>query len=188
MTSKTYTVNFVEPIRHPQVQITLKHDDKSGYHIAMIGDNPYGIQVDFGVSLELKGKSSFYHEEEDYWWRTPEYKYLTETDKQTISTSGTNTSVNLTDRDGIAKRITSQWETSYIWASVSTPGGGEDSGNDYTYLSGSTPSFYQIYQENLSITVNGEKISGITLKVTNEIGKMTLNGKESLSGTISISL
>ena len=188
MTPKSYAVSFVEPVRHPQLQVTLKHDDDSGYHIAMIGDNPYGIQLDFAVSLELKGMSSFYHEEEDYWWRTPEYKYLTETDKQTISTFGTNTSVNLTDRDGIAKKITSQWETSYIWASVSTPGGGEDSGNDYTYISGSTPSFYQIYQEKLSITVNGEAISGVTLKITNEIGKMTLNDKESISGTISITL
>ena len=96
--------------------------------------------------------------------------------------------VNLTDRDGIAKKITSQWETSYIWASHSTPGGGEDSGEDYSYISGSQPAFYHICKEVLAIDITGENVPGITLKVTNEIGKMTLNGNESTSGTTSITL
>lgn len=188
MTDKSYTVLFNEPIRHPQLEVTLRHDDKSGYHVATIGDNPYGIQIDFNVFLEIKGKASYYYEEEDFWYKTPDYSYITETDEQNISDNGTNRTVNLTDRDGIAKKITSQWETSYIWTNISTPGGGEDSGNDYSFISGSQPSFYKIYQENLSIMVSGEKMPGITLKVTNEIGKMKLNGKDSSSGTVSIPL
>ena len=96
--------------------------------------------------------------------------------------------VNLTDRDGIAKKITSQWETSYIWSSHSTPGGGEDSGEDYSYISGSTPAFYQICREDLSIDISGEKVSGVTLKITNQIGTMTLNGKSNSSGTTNITL
>lgn len=188
MTDKSYTIDFQEPVRYPELLVTLVHDNDSGYHVAMIGDNPYGIKVDFTVYLELKGKSSYYHEEEDFWRKKPEYSYITETDEQNISDSGTNCSVNLINRDELAKTVTSQWETSYIWTNISTPGGGEDSGTDYSFISGSTPSFYQIYQENLSITVSGEAISGVTLKITNEIGKMTLNDKESISGTISIPL
>ena len=188
MTAKQYDIDFQEPIRHPEIPITLSHDKTTGYHVATIGYNPYGIRIDFGVFLELTGESSFYHEEEDFWWRSPEHKYITEKDERTVSETGSDCSVNLTERDGIAKKITSQWETSYIWSSHSTPGGGEDSGEDYTYISGSTPAFYHICKEVLAIDITGEVVPGITLKVTNEIGKMTLNGKESISGTISITL
>jgi hypothetical protein len=45
--------------------------------VAIIGDNPYSIRIDFSVFLEITGKSSFYHDEEDFWWRTPESKYIT---------------------------------------------------------------------------------------------------------------
>ena len=188
MTAKQYDVDFQEPIRHPEIRITLSHDKTTGYHVATIGYNPYGIRIDFGVFLELTGESSFYHEEEDFWWRRPEHKYITEKDERTVSETGSECSVNLTERDGIAKKITSQWETSYIWASHSTPGGGEDSGEDYSYISGSTPAFYHICKEVLAIDITGEVVPGITLKVTNEIGTMTLNGKESTSGTTSITL
>ena len=188
MTAKQYDIDFQEPIRHPEIPITLSHDKTTGYHVATIGYNPYGIRIDFGVFLELTGESSFYHEEEDFWWGRPEHKYITEKDERTLSEAGSECSVNLTDRDGIAKKITSQWETSYIWASHSTPGGGEDSGEDYSYISGSQPAFYHICKEVLAIDITGENVPGITLKVTNEIGKMTLNGNESTSGTTSITL
>ena len=188
MTAKQYDIDFQEPIRHPEIPTTLSHDKTTGYHVATIGYNPYGIRIDFGVFLELTGESSFYHEEEDFWWRRPEHKYITEKDERTVSETGSDCSVNLTDRDSIAKKITSQWETSYIWASHSTPGGGEDSGEDYSYISGSQPAFYHICKEVLAIDITGENVPGITLKVTNEIGKMTLNGNESTSGTTSITL
>ena len=188
MTSKQYDIDFQEPIRHPEIPVTLSHDKTTGYHVAIIGYNPYGIRIDFSILLELKGKSSFYHEEEDFWWGRPEYKYITEKDERALSETGSDCSVNLTDRDGIAKKITSQWETSYIWASHSTPGGGEDSGESFSYLSGSQPAFYKICNETLRIDITGEEVPGITLKITNEIGKMTLNGEESTSGTTSITL
>ena len=188
MTEKQYSIDFQEPIRHPEIPVTLSHDKTTGYHVANIGYNPYGIRIDFDIFLELKGQSSFYHEEEDFWWRSPEYKYITEKDERTLSETGSDCSVNLTDRDGIAKKITSQWETSYIWSSHSTPGGGEDSGEDYSYISGSTPAFYQIYYESFSIDISGEAVPGVTLNITNSIGKMTLNGQASTSGTTSITL
>ena len=188
MTSKQYSIDFKEPVRFPDLPVTLTHDKTTGYHVAVIGYNPYGIRIDLDIFLELKGQSSFYHEEEDFWWRRPEYKYITEKDERTVSETGSDCTVNLTDRDGIAKKITSQWETSYIWASVSTPGGGEDSGNDYSYISGSTPAFYQIYYESFSIDISGEQLPGVSLKINNGIGKMTLNGKESTSGVTTIPL
>ena len=188
MTDKEYTLKFTEPVRHPNLDVTLEHDTESGYHVAIIGSNPYGIRIDFSVLLEITGKSSFYHDEEDFWWRTPESKYITEKDERIISEAGSDCLVNLTDRDGIAKKITSQWETSYIWASHSTPGGGEDSGEDYTYVSGTQPAFYYICSETLNIDISAEALPGVTMKITNNIGKMTLNGESSTSGTTSIEL
>ena len=188
MTEKEYTIKFTEPVRHPNIDITLEHDTESGYHVAIIGDNPYSIKIDFSIFLELKGQTSFFHEEDDFWRRTPEYKYITEKDERSISEAGSDCLVNLTDRDGIAKKITSQWETSYIWASHSTPGGGEDSGEDYSYISGTQPAFYYIYSETLNIDISAEALPGVTMKITNNIGKMTLNGESSTSGTTSIEL
>ena len=188
MTDKEYTLKFTEPVRHANLDVTLEHDTESGYHVAVIGDNPYSIKIDFSIFLELKGQTSFFHEEDDFWRRTPEYKYITEKDERSISEAGSDCLVNLTDRDGIAKKITSQWETSYIWASHSTPGGGEDSGEDYTYISGTQPAFYYIYSEILNIDISAEALPGVTMQITNNIGKMTLNGESSTSGTTSIAL
>lgn len=190
MTTKEYSVEFTEPVRHPALDITLSHDDKSGYHVAQIGPNPYSIQVDISADLELKGKASYYpsHDEDAYWYRNPYYDYLTEQDSASLSESEGDKTVNIIGRDGMAEKITSKWVTSYIWASHSTPGGGEDSGYDSTFISGSQPAFYQIYSEVLNIGISAEAVPGVTLNITNSIGKMTLNGQSSTSGTTSITL
>ena len=43
-------------------------------------------------------------------------------------------------------------------------------------------------KEELKIDISGEKVSGVTIRVKNEIGAMTLNGKSNSSGTTNISL
>ncbi len=190
MTEKEYEVTFTEPVRHPTMSITLAHDEDSGYHIAKVGANPYAIQFKISANLEIKGKSSYYpsYDEDAYWWRNPYYSYLTEKKDVTISDSEGDKTINIIDRDSLVEKITSRWETSYIWATHSTPGGGEDSGEDYSYISGSHPSFYQIYSEVLNINISAESIPGVTLNITNDIGTMTLNGHSSSSGTTSITL
>ena len=190
MTVKEYTLKFTEPVRHPNLDITLAHDDKSGYHVAKVGSNPYSIQVDISADLEIKGKAAYYpsDDEDAYWWGRPHYKYLTEQDSASLSEYEGDKTVNLLDRDGMAEKITSKWVTSYIWGSHSTPGGGEDSGYDSTFITGTQPAFYQIYSEVLNIDISAEALPGVTLNISNNIGKMTLNGESSTSGTISIAL
>ncbi|MBO5499173.1 MAG: hypothetical protein J5990_07235, partial [Bacteroidales bacterium] len=51
-------VNFSEPVRHPYLDITLKHNGNSGKHYAEIGDNPYDISLKFVTSLTLKGQTT----------------------------------------------------------------------------------------------------------------------------------
>ena len=190
MTDKEYEITFTEPVRHPTLDIMLAHDDKSGYHLAKVGPNPYSIQVDISADLEIKGKVAYYpsHDEDAYWYRNPYYDYLTEQGSATLSESEGDKTINIIDRDGMAEKITSKWVTSYIWGSHSTPGGGEDSGYDSTFITGTQPSFYQIYSEVLKINISAEALPGVTMKITNNIGKMTLNGESSTSGTISIAL
>ena len=190
MTDKEYEITFTEPVRHPTLDIMLAHDDKSGYHVAKVGPNPYSIQVDISADLEIKGKVAYYpsHDEDAYWYRNPYYDYLTEQGSATLSESEGDKTINIIDRDGMVEKITSRWVTSYIWGSHSTPGGGEDSGYDSTFITGTQPSFYQIYSEVLKINISAEALPGVTMKITNNIGKMTLNGESSTSGTISIAL
>ena len=190
MTDKEYSVKFTEPVRHPTLDITLAHDDKSGYHVAKVGSNPYSIQVDISADLEIKGKAAYYpsDDEDAYWWGRPHYKYLTEQDSASLSEYEGDKTVNILDRDGMAEKITSKWVTSYIWGSHSTPGGGEDSGYDSTFITGTQPAFYQIYSEVLNIDISAEALPGVTLNISNNIGKMTLNGQASSSETFSITL
>jgi hypothetical protein len=66
--------------------------------------------------------------------------------------------------------------------------GGEDSGREWYEVTGSERSYYVLKEETLKIDISGEKVSGVTLRVTNNIGKMTLNGKASSSGLTQINL
>lgn len=190
MTDKVYSVKFTEPVRHPNLDITLEHDSKSGYHVAKIGPNPYSILVEISADLEIKGKVSYYpsSDEDAYWWGRPYYKYLTEQKSVDLSESQGDRAVDILDRDGMAENITSRWETSFIWKGGTTGGDGENSGEEYSYISGSFPAFYQIYSEVLKIDICAEPLPGVTLNITNNIGKMTLNEKDSTSGTTSIPL
>ena len=190
MTDKEYTVKFTEPVRHPNLDITLEHDSESGYHVAKIGPNPYSILVEISSDLEIKGKVSYYpsDDEDAYWWGRPYYKYLTQQKSVDLSESQGDRAVDILDRDGMAESITSRWETSFIWKGGTTGGDGENCGEDYSYISGSFPAFYRIYSEILKMDISAEALPGVTLNITNNIGKMTLNGKESTTGTINITL
>ena len=190
MTDKEYTVKFTEPVRHPNLDITLEHDSESGYHVAKIGPNPYSILVEISADLEIKGKVSYYpsDDEDAYWWGRPYYKYLTQQKSVDLSESQGDRTVDILDRDGMAESITSRWETSFIWKGGTTGGDGENCGEDYSYISGSFPAFYRIYSEILKMDISAEALPGVTLNITNNIGKMTLNGKESTTGTTSITL
>ena len=110
-------------------------------------------------------------------------------DSNTASGIYGGNSVTLIDRDALAAKLTSSYEMSVIIEYRYDPGsGGEDSGREWYEVTGSTRAYYVIKEETLKIDVTGEKVSGVTLRVTNNIGKMTINGKSSTSGTTNISL
>ena len=67
-------------------------------------------------------------------------------------------------------------------------GDGECVGIDEYRCTGQERSYYKITKEDLKIDINGEKVTGVTLRVKNQIGTMTLNGKSNNSGTTNISL
>ena len=191
----TYTiqkesVSYNEPVRHPYLDITLKYNENSGKHIAEIGDNPYDISLKFVTSLTLKGQTTIAIYDSRYWGETRyETKTKTMSDSNTASGIYGGNSVTLIDRDALVTKLTGSYEMSDVVEYFYDPGyGGEDSGREWYEKTGTERKYYSLKEEILKIDISGEKVSGVTLRVKNQIGSMTLNGKSNSSGTTSISL
>jgi hypothetical protein len=98
-------------------------------------------------------------------------------------------SVTLIDRDALVTKLTGSYEISDIVEYFYDPGyGGEDSGREWYEKTGTERAYYVLKEETLKIDVSGEEVTGVTLRIKNLIGAMTLNGKSNTSGTTSISL
>ena len=191
----TYTVekgsvSYSEPVRHPYLDITLKYNENSGKHIAEIGSNPYDISLKFVTSLTLKGQTTIAIYDSSYWGETRyETKTKTMSDSNTASGIYGGNSVTLIDRDALVTKLTGSYEMSDVVEYFYDPGsGGEDSGREWYEVTGTERKYYVLKEETLKIDISGEKVSGVTLKVTNKIGAMTLNGKSNSSGTTNINL
>ncbi len=191
----TYTiqkesVSYNEPVRHPYLDITLKYNENSGKHIAEIGDNPYDISLKFVTSLTVKGQTTIAIYDSRYWGETRhETKTKTMSDSNTASGIYGGNSVTLIDRDALVTKLTGSYEMSDVVEYFYDPGyGGEDSGREWYEKTGTERKYYNLKEETLKIDISGEKVSGVTLRVKNQIGSMTLNGKSNSSGTTSISL
>ena len=191
----TYTVekesvSYNEPARHPYLDITLKYNKNSGKHIAEIGSNPYDISLKFVTSLTVKGQTTIAIYEPGYWNETRyETKTKTMSDSNTASGIYGGNSVTLIDRDALVTKLTGSYEMSDVIEYFYDPGsGGEDSGREWYQVTGTERKYYVLKEETLKIDISGEKVSGVTLRVKNQIGKMTLNGKSNSSGTTNISL
>ena len=184
------SVSYNEPVRHPYLDITLKYNENSGKHIAEIGSNPYDISLKFVTSLTLKGQTTIAIYDSSYWGETRyETKTKTMSDSNTASGIYGGNSVTLIDRDALVTKLTGSYEMSDVVEYFYDPGsGGEDSGREWYEVTGTERKYYVLKEETLKIDISGEKVSGVTLRVTNKIGAMTLNGKSSSSGTTSIAL
>ena len=191
----TYTVekgsvSYNEPVRHPYLDITLKYNENSGKHIAEIGSNPYDISLKFVTSLTLKGQTTIAIYDSSYWGETRyETKTKTMSDSNTASGIYGGNSVTLIDRDALVTKLTGSFEMSDVVEYFYDPGsGGEDSGREWYEVTGTERKYYVLKEETLKIDISGEKVSGVTLRITNNIGQMTINGKSSSSGTTNVSL
>ena len=191
----TYTVekesvSYNEPVRHPYLDITLKYNENSGKHYAEIGDNPYDISLKFVTSLTLKGQTTIAIYDSNVWGETRyETKTKTMSDSNTASGIYGGNSVTLIDRDALVTKLTGSYEMSDVIEYFYDPGsGGEDSGREWYEVTGTERKYYVLKEEKLKIDISGEKVSGVTLRVKNQIGTMTLNGKSNSSGTTNITL
>ena len=189
-TVESTSVNYSEPVRHPYLDIKLKYNENSGKHYAEVGDNPYEISLKFVTSLTLKGQTTICKYDYSVWGeKRYETKTKTMSDSNTASGIYGGNSVTLIDRDALATKLTGSYEMSDIVEYMYDPGyGGEDSGREWYEVTGSERKYYVIKEETLKVDVTGEKVSGVTLRITNNIGQMTLNGKSSASGTTNIAL
>ena len=190
-TTQTNKMSYNEPVRHPYLDITLKHNDQNGRHEAVMGDNPYGIELTLKTFLTLTGKCTYCTSTYEYYYSDITYASKTKlmSDNSTSTRSYDDTTVSLIDRDGLAAKMTSSYEMSNKVEYFYDPGsGGEDSGREWWEKTGTERAYYVITKEELKIDITGEKVSGVTIRVKNEIGAMTLNGTSNSSGTTNISL
>ena len=189
-TVENSSVNYSEPVRHPYLDIILKYNENSGKHIAEICENPYDISLKFVTSLTVKGQTTVAIYDSRYWGETRyETKTKSMSDSNTASGIYGGNSVTLIDRDALVTKLTGSYEMSDIVEYFYDPGsGGEDSGREWYDKTGTERAYYSLKEETLNIDITGEMVSGVTLRVTNKIGKMTLNGRSNSSGTTSISL
>ena len=184
------SVNYSEPVRHPYIDITLKHNDSNGKHYMEIGSNPYDIELSFKTSLTITGKSTYCTSTYEYYYSDITYASKTKTLSDSNSSSGIygGDSVTLIDRDALALKMTSSYEMSNIMTYFPGDGDGECVGIDEYRCTGQERAYYKITKEDLKIDITGEKVPGVTLRIKNNIGAMTLNGKSNSSGTTNISL
>ena len=189
-TVESTSVNYSEPVRHPYLDIKLKYNENSGKHYAEIGENPYDISLKFITSLSLKGQTTIAIYDPNVWGETRyETKTKTMSDSNTASGIYGGNSVTLIDRDALVTKLTGSYEMSDIVKYCYDPGyGGEDSGREWYEVTGTERKYYILKEETLKVDVSGEKVTGVTLRITNNIGQMTINGKSSASGTTNITL
>lgn len=189
-TVESTKVGYSEPVRHPYLDITLKHNENNGKHYAEIGDNPYDIELSFKTSLTITGKSTYCTSTYEYYYSDITYASKTKTlsDSNTVSDIYGGDSVFLIDRDALALKMTNSYEMSNIMTYYPGEGDGECVGIDEYRCTGQERAYYKITKEELKIDISGEKVTGVTLRIKNQIGAMTLNGKSNSSGTTNISL
>jgi hypothetical protein len=96
--------------------------------------------------------------------------------------------VTLIDRDILAAKMTGSYETSNVMTYFPGGGDGECVEQDSWQKTGIERKFYTITQEKLEIHVEGEKVTGVTLRLNNTIGEMILNGNASDLGRTEIAL
>ena len=189
-TTQKESVSYNEPVRYPYLDITLKYNENSGKHIAEIGDNPYDISLKFVTNLTLKGQTTICKYDSSVWGEK-RYETKTKTMSDSNSSSGIygGNSVTLIDRDALVTKLTGSYEISDVVEYFYDPGyGGEDSGREWYEKTGTERAYYVLKEESLKIDITGEKVTGVTLRVKNQIGTMTLNGKSNNSGTTNITL
>ena len=184
------SVSYNEPVRHPYIDINLKYNSSSGKHYAEIGSNPYDISLQFVTSLTLKGQTTVcIYDSSIYGEKRYETRTKTMSDSNTSSGIYGGNSVTLIDRDALVTKLTGSYESSDVVEYFYDPGsGGEDSGREWYAKTGTERAYYVLKEETLKVSVSGEKVTGVTLRITNNIGQMTINGKSSGSGTTSIAL
>ena len=184
------SVSYNEPVRHPYIDINLKYNENSGKHYAEIDSNPYDISLKFVTSLTLKGQTTVCKYDSSVWGeKRYETKTKTMSDSNTASGIYGGNSVTLIDRDALVTKLTGSYEMSDIVEYFYDPGyGGEDSGREWYEKTGTERAYYVLKEEILKIDISGEKVPGVTLRIKNNVGAMTLNGKSNSSGTTNISL
>lgn len=167
---------FSEPLRYSGLDVEISRSPSTGKTRFMVRSNPYGLSVAVRDSLVVKGKCDYhvcatYEDIVDY---KTEYREICDVAAIGRFVPVTGRWYDLTDSQGKETLMTSQSIANSTWESRWSNTG--EGGWDY-YQVADGLSYFKIESSTHHMTVDFEKLLGVSVNITNSERDVVINGK-----------
>lgn len=172
--TKEMEVKFTEPLRQPNLDMSIERSTSTGRTRFKITSNPYNLSVSVYDSLVVKGRCDYHvcSYIEDHTENKTAYKEMCDIAEIDRFVPVVGTWYNLTDTQTKEDIITSQFMENSKWSGSWSNTG--DGGFEYIKVSDGY-SYFKIESSTHHLQVDFEKLDGITVNVTNSERDVILN-------------
>lgn len=172
--TKEMEVKFTEPLRQPNLDMSIERSTSTGRTRFKITSNPYNLSVSVYDSLVVKGRCEYHvcSYIEDHTENKTAYKEMCDIAEIDRFVPVVGTWYNLTDTQTKEDIITSQFMENSKWSGIWSNTG--DGGFEYIKVSDGY-SYFKIESSTHHLQVDFEKLDGITVNVTNSERDVILN-------------
>lgn len=172
--TKEMEVKFTEPLRQPNLDMSIERSTSTGRTRFKITSNPYNLSVSVYDSLVVKGRCDYHvcSYIEDHTENKTAYKEMCDIAEIDRFVPVVGTWYNLTDTQTKEDIITSQFMENSKWSGSWSNKG--DGGFEYIKVSDGY-SYFKIESSTHHLQVDFEKLDGITVNVTNSERDVILN-------------
>lgn len=172
--TKEMEVKFTEPLRQPNLDMSIERSTSTGRTRFKITSNPYNLSVAVYDSLVVKGRCDYHvcSYIEDHTENKTAYKEMCDVVEIDRFVPAIGTWYNLTDTQTKEDIITSQFMENSKWSGSWSNKG--DGGFEYIKVSDGY-SYFKIESSTHHLQVDFEKLDGITVNVTNSERDVILN-------------
>lgn len=173
---ENFEIRYDEPLRHPNIDIYISHDDETGHTRLMLRENPYGLFLAVRDSISVCGRCDYYETTyPDYYRKMTDYKeyHLTEDLETFIPKAGKY--YRLIDKESAEKKITDAGVYTTLWQKVWRT----DSEGYWDYYEVDGPFIhFKITSSQQFISAELETMQGVTVHVHCTEPGCIYNGKE----------
>ncbi|MCQ2133982.1 MAG: hypothetical protein MJY88_03350 [Bacteroidales bacterium] len=172
--TKEMEVKFTEPLRQPNLDMSIERSTSTGRTRFKITSNPHNLSVSVYDSLVVKGRCDYHvcSYIEDHTENKTAYKEMCDIAEIDRFVPVVGTWYNLTDTQTKEDIITSQFMENSKWSGSWSNTG--DGGFEYIKVSDGY-SYFKIESSTHHLQVDFEKLDGITVNVTNSERDVILN-------------